>query len=81
MDIMKNVQCIDEYARTLTCFNTLQKPVNIQASASLIGESVSEPHTSEFNGRISLIYYIYVSHIVRPMHTYACRMRDICYVI
>ena len=46
---------------TLTYFNTLQKPVNIQASASLIGESVSEPHTSEFNGRISLIY-IRITH-------------------
>ena len=59
-------------------FNTLQKPVNIKASASLIGESVSEPHTSEFIGRISLIYYIYVSHIVRPMHAYACRMQEMC---
>ena len=56
-------------------FNTLQKPVNIEASASLIGESVSEPHTSEFNGGIS---HICVSHIVRPMHAYACRMREMC---
>ena len=42
-------------------FNTLQKPVNIEGSASLIGESMSEPHTSEFNGGISLIY-ICIAH-------------------
>ena len=30
----------------LTYFNTLQKLVNIKASASLIGVSLSEPHTS-----------------------------------
>ena len=33
--------------RALTYFNTLQEPVNIIASASLIiGVSLSEPHTS-----------------------------------
>ena len=47
---------------------------------ALIGASLSEPHTSELNGGIFLIYIcmyvcMYVSYVVRPMHAYARRVR------
>ena len=58
----------------LTCVQVLQylwtsKNLFKSSSVVLIRASVSKPHTSEFNGGISLIYvYIYVLYVVRPVH-------------
>ena len=46
----------------------------------VIGASLREPHTSELNGGIFLIYIciyvcMYISYVVRPMHAYARRVR------
>ena len=72
------------YPNTMWCHYLQTTPFHVQLvfpdiDRYLIGASVSEPHTSEFNGGISLIYVSYV----QCMHRHAtCRQyaRDLQHV-
>ena len=63
---------------TLLSYHVSSVPLTLRlpkGSIKLIGASVSEPHTSELNCGISLIY---VSYVIRPLHAYARRVRTLC---